>query len=85
MNRYYNPVQTIEGAGCTAELTGLLEGMELVRRNVLLLVWSEAVSPLYPGQQKGLPGGLPEPRQHGGSYPIWGTQAAYPRPHSGAV
>ena len=43
MNRYYNPVQTIEGAGCTAELTGLLEGMELARRNVLLLVWSEAV------------------------------------------
>lgn len=43
MNRYYNPVQTIEGAGCTAELTGLLESMELARRNVLLLVWSEAV------------------------------------------
>ena len=43
MNRYYNPVQTIEGAGCTAELTGLLESMGLARRNVLLLVWSEAV------------------------------------------
>lgn len=43
MNRYYNPVQTIEGAGCTAELTGLLERMGLARRNVLLLVWSEAV------------------------------------------
>lgn len=43
MNRYYNPVQTIEGAGCAAELTGLLESMGLARRNVLLLVWSEAV------------------------------------------
>ena len=43
MNRYYNPVQTIEGAGCTAELAGLLEDMGLVQRNVLLLVWSEMV------------------------------------------
>ena len=43
MNRYYNPVQTIEGAGCAAELTGLLESMGLTRRNVLVLVWSEAV------------------------------------------
>ena len=43
MNRYYNPVRTIEGAGCAAELTGLLESMGLARRNVLVLVWSEAV------------------------------------------
>ena len=43
MNRYYNPVRTIEGAGCAAELTGLLESMGLAGRNVLVLVWSEAV------------------------------------------
>ncbi len=41
MNRYYNPVRTLEGAGCVSRLEEILEGMDLVRKNVLLLVWGE--------------------------------------------
>ena len=43
MNRYYNPVRTLEGAGCVSRLEEILEGMDLVRKNVLLLVWGEAL------------------------------------------
>ena len=42
LNRYYNPVQSFEGPGCTAELTTLLQKMEL-KEGRLLLVWSEKV------------------------------------------
>ena len=43
LNRYYNPVQSFEGPGCTAELTTLLQKMELKEGRLLLLVWSEEV------------------------------------------
>ena len=43
LNRYYNPVQTVEGPGCTGELTGLLCKMALKEGRVLLLVWNEEV------------------------------------------
>ena len=43
LNRYYNPVQSFEGPGCTAELTTLLQKMELQEGRLLLLVWSEKV------------------------------------------
>ena len=43
LNRYYNPVQSFEGPGCTAELTDLLQKMELKEGRLLLLVWSEKV------------------------------------------
>ena len=43
LNRYYNPVQSFEGPGCTAELTTLLQKMELKEGRLLLLVWSEKV------------------------------------------
>ena len=43
MNRYYNPVRTLEGPGSTNQLTGLLEEMGLEKRKVLLLVWSKNV------------------------------------------
>lgn len=43
LNRYYNPVQSFEGPGCTAELTTLLQKMELKEGRLLPLVWSEKV------------------------------------------
>ena len=43
MNRYYNPVRTLEGPGSTNQLTGLLEEMGLEKRKVLLLVWNKNV------------------------------------------
>ena len=51
MNRYYNPVRTLEGAGCVSRLEEVLEGMDLVRRNVLLLVWGEPLleNPVFAG------------------------------------
>lgn len=51
MNRYYNPVRTLEGAGCVSRLEEVLEGMDLVRRNVLLLVWGEPLleNPAFAG------------------------------------
>ena len=39
MNRYYNPVHTIQGAGCVDCLPQLLEDMELPDKSVLLLAW----------------------------------------------
>ena len=56
------------------------DDLVLVTREYLL-----PLSPLHPGQQKGLPGGIPEPGQHAGPYTVWGAEAAAPRPHSGAV
>ena len=44
-----------------------------------------SLPPLHPGQQKSLLGSLSEPRQYAGPYTIWGPEAAYPRPHSGAI
>ena len=43
MNRYYNPVQTVEGPGCAGELAALLREMALEEGRVLLLVWNEDV------------------------------------------
>lgn len=43
MNRYYNPVQTVEGSGCTAMLAELLGNMHLARKDVLLVVWNKTV------------------------------------------
>ena len=41
MNQYYNPVKTIQGAGCFNRLPELLQEMELKNRRVLVLAWSE--------------------------------------------
>ena len=51
MNCYYNPVRTLEGAGCVSRLEEILEGMDLVRKNVLLLVWGEPLleNPVFAG------------------------------------
>ena len=43
MNRYYNPVRTMEGPGCVQNLPDVLQGMALERNRVLLLVWDETV------------------------------------------
>ena len=43
MNRYYNPVRTIEGAGCVGQLPDVLAGMGLTQKKVLLLMWGETV------------------------------------------
>ena len=51
MNRYYNPVRTLEGAGCAGRLEEILEEMNLVHRKVLLLVWGESLleNPAFAG------------------------------------
>ena len=43
LNRYYNPVRTMEGPGCVQNLPDVLQGMALERNRVLLLVWDETV------------------------------------------
>ena len=43
MNRYYNPVRTLEGPGCVGQLVPLLKEMNLERRKILLLAWGLAV------------------------------------------
>ena len=43
MNRYYNPVRTLEGPGSLSSLPEILNGMEPDSRRILLLVWSEEV------------------------------------------
>ncbi len=43
MNRYYNPVRTLEGPGCVGQLVPLLKEMNLERRKILLLAWGPAV------------------------------------------
>lgn len=43
MNYYYNPVRTIEGAGCVGQLSNVLAEMNLTQKKVLLLVWGETV------------------------------------------
>lgn len=43
MNRYYNPVRTMEGAGCVGQLPDVLAGMGLTQKKILLLVWGQAV------------------------------------------
>lgn len=43
MNRYYNPVHTIQGAGCVDCLPELLDEMDLPDKSVLLLAWGENV------------------------------------------
>ena len=40
MNRYYNPVHTIQGPGCLAELPALLRRMLSGGGRVLVLAWS---------------------------------------------
>ena len=41
MNRYYNPVRTVEGPGCLSQLPQVLEEMTLPQRKVLVLAWSQ--------------------------------------------
>ena len=43
MNRYYNPVRTLEGPGSLSSLPEILNGMEPDSKRILLLVWSEEV------------------------------------------
>ena len=58
MNRYYNPVRTLEGPGCVGQLAGLLEEMRLERRKILLLSWSQSVwdHPAFSGLLNGAGG-----------------------------
>ena len=55
MNRYYNPVRTVEGAGCAGHLEEILEGMDLSRKKVLLLAWGEGPleNPAFAGLLRG--------------------------------
>ena len=56
------------------------------RENLVLVTGVPVTLPsIHPGQQKGLPGGIPEPKQHAGAYTVWGTEAADSWPHFGAV
>ena len=48
MNRYYNPVRTIQGPGCIRQLPELLREWIPVNQRVLLLLWNEAVGQLPP-------------------------------------
>lgn len=41
MNCYYNPVHTIQGPGCLAQLPALLHTLPADERRVLVLAWSE--------------------------------------------
>ena len=41
MNQYYNPVKTIQGAGCLNRLPTLLDEMKLKNKRVLILAWNE--------------------------------------------
>lgn len=41
MNRYYNPVRTVEGPGCLSQLPQVLEEMTLPQGKVLVLAWSQ--------------------------------------------
>ena len=43
MNQYYNPVRTLEGPGCVNQVEAVLAEMELARKTVLLLAWSDTV------------------------------------------
>ena len=43
MNRYYNPVRTIQGPGCIAELENVLTEMDLPHKRVLVLAWDMSV------------------------------------------
>ena len=40
MNRYYNPVRTVEGDGCLSRLPAVLAEMALPEKRVLVLAWS---------------------------------------------
>lgn len=40
MNRYYNPVRTVEGDGCLSRLPAVLVEMALPEKRVLVLAWS---------------------------------------------
>ena len=55
MNRYYNPVRTVEGAGCAGRLEEILGGMDLSRKKVLLLAWGEGPleNPAFAGLLRG--------------------------------
>lgn len=43
MNQYYNPVRTIQGAGCVEEIGALLRSQVPEGVQVLLLAWNESV------------------------------------------
>lgn len=43
MNRYYNPVRTVQGAGCLNSLPHILDGMNLEKGRVLAIGWGEEV------------------------------------------
>lgn len=44
MNRYYNPVRTIQGSGCVQKLPELLQEMKPDGYRALLLLWNEALA-----------------------------------------
>lgn len=44
MNRYYNPVRTIQGSGCVQKLPELLREMKPDCCRVLLLLWNETLA-----------------------------------------
>lgn len=48
MNRYYNPVHTIEGRGCVKELPGLLAEAGLAEKKKLIIMWDASVEK-HPG------------------------------------
>ena len=43
MNQYYNPVRTIQGAGCVEEIGALLRSQVPEGAQILLLAWNESV------------------------------------------
>ena len=55
MNRYYNPVRTLEGPGCLRQLPQVLEEMTLPQRKVLVLAWSQQAleHPAVAGERRG--------------------------------
>ena len=44
MNRYYNPVRTVQGPGCVRQLPELLQELKPAGRRVLLLLWNESLA-----------------------------------------
>ena len=48
MNRYYNPVRTVQGPGCVRQLPELLQELKPAGRRVLLLLWNESLAEELP-------------------------------------
>ena len=43
MNRYYNPVKTIQGKGCASNITETLNELNLSNKKVLFITWGKEV------------------------------------------